>query len=73
LYAVVVVLDTVSAAVVFLFACVPDSGHCRMSHVLTVVIVNWIEPFDGALGVVCMISLLCFLTVVSDKYVLMMK
>jgi hypothetical protein len=66
-------LDTISAAITFQFACLRDCGHFTMPRALTAVSRHWIEPSDGAVGVICVISMFCFHTIVTDKYVLVMK
>jgi len=50
------VVDSDTAVVTFKFACLPDRGHCTMSHPSAAVAPHCIEPCDGSVGVIHMIS-----------------
>lgn len=51
-----VMVDSGTAVITFKFACLTDCGHCTMSHASATVAPHWIEPSDGSVGVIHMIS-----------------
>jgi len=65
------VVDSGTAAITFKCTCLPDCGNCTKSHASAAVTPHWIEPSDGSVGGVYMIS--HFFTILTDKYVLMMN
>jgi hypothetical protein len=65
------VVDSGTAVITFKFARLLDCGHCTMSHASAAVAPHRIEPSDGSVGLIHMIS--HFFTILTDKYVLIMK